>query len=128
MRRTELEPDLLFLEVAHDAARAVQPECAPARQHDRVSDLDEVDGIEHVGFASGWSRTAHVHRGCCAGFGQHDRAAGRTFGERRMANLDPRHRRQRGVDALLREGRRCRERRKRRDDRQTEGWHRLAIL
>ena len=37
------EADLLLLEIAHHAGRAVEAERAAARQHDRVRDLHEVD-------------------------------------------------------------------------------------
>ena len=107
---SEREADPFLLEVPHDAGRRIEAERAAARQDDGVGDLDEVDGIEQIGFARRRSRAAHVHAGRDAGFGQHDRAAGRALGERVMADLDARNRRQRGV--LTRAGRLDRRRRR----------------
>ena len=76
--RSELEADSSLFEVSHHAGCRIQAERASTGQHDRVRDLDEVDGIQEVGLAGGRRRAAHVHAGRGAGFGEHHRAAGRT--------------------------------------------------
>ena len=47
--RSQVEADLVLLEVAHDPSRRLEPVGASAREQDRVSLLDEGGGTERVG-------------------------------------------------------------------------------
>src|SRR5262245_28095737 len=49
--------------------------------------LDEIDGIQQVGFDCPWCRSAHVDAGNGAGLRENNCAAGRTFGSREMTDL-----------------------------------------
>ena len=90
----ELEADALLLEVAHDAAGRVEAEGAAAAEHDRVHLLDARRGREQIGLARAGRAAADVDAGGRALLGEDDRAPGRPFRQRVMADLEARHGRQ----------------------------------
>ena len=99
-----LESDAALLEVAHHAARRVEAERAPARQHDGVDLLDRVDRVQQIGLASARRRAPHVDAANGAALGQHDRAAGGPPRHRVVPDLQARHRGEAGIRGRLSAG------------------------
>jgi hypothetical protein len=84
-----LVPDALFLEVAHHTLGDVEPECAAARENDRVDLVDHVQRIQQVGFArSGGGAALRNARGRAGSINDDDGAAGGTLGECKVPNAN----------------------------------------
>ena len=73
---------------------ASRPKRAAAAEHDRVHLLDARRRREQIRFARAGRAAAHVDARRRAFLGEHDRAPGRTLGERVVPDLEARHRRQ----------------------------------
>jgi hypothetical protein len=66
----KLHADAALVEPAHHAAGRIEPECAAARQQDRVDLLDCVERRQQLGFAGAGRRAPHVDAGHRAGLRQ----------------------------------------------------------
>jgi hypothetical protein len=87
----------MLVEPLHRPARRVEPVGAAAREHDRVHDLDVVDGIEQIRLARARRAAAHVAAADRPVFREDDRAAGGTLRQREVADRDAVDGRERGV-------------------------------
>ncbi len=61
---------------------------AAAREHDGVHLVDEIAGIEEIGFTRPWRGAADVDTRDRARFSEDHGAAGRPLGERVLSDLD----------------------------------------
>jgi hypothetical protein len=90
--RPHLEANLPLFEIAHHAGRGVEPECASARERDRVDLLHGIHWIEERRLARP-GRAAALRQAADGAFSVNEdhRAAGRPFGECVMADLQAGH-------------------------------------
>src|SRR5438046_1868271 len=91
LRVASIQANFVFFQITHHTSGCIQSKSGATRQNNRVNLLDEVEGVEQIGFARAGRTATDIHAGDCAIATHDDRAAGERLDVLRVSNFDAMH-------------------------------------